>query len=343
MSPLRARRSVGVDQHVADLAGEAVRTAHDPATGDDASADAGPERDQHRVARSPGRADGPLGCDAARRVVVDGHRMPEARLEQRADGELVDPAEVRRSAQGPGARDEPGHTHAERVVWLQGAGQLDERVDQPDGVVRREAPLVLERRRRGLSVAAACACGLVALALGAALLEGRPWQFREPPPWRRVTLGESGISLELPELTAAELSGATGPADWYFGGVRSPLMVWISSTAWSRSSASPASGAEPEPEPVDTDEAILAAARDQIAGQAAPQGAQRKSLELRWLGERRVLREELSGDGFSSTRHALVAGQNLLWVDVARVTWLWPEVWPGAEERIVRSLRHEGP
>ena len=80
--PARARRAVGVDDHVAELAGEPVGPDDQPAAGDDAAADAGAERHQHHVVDAPPGADAPLGERGARGVVVDAR--PADRVARRA-------------------------------------------------------------------------------------------------------------------------------------------------------------------------------------------------------------------------------------------------------------------
>ena len=76
--PARARRAVGVDDHVAELAGEPVGADDQPAGGDDAAADAGAERDHHQVVDAAPGADGPLGERRARGVVADRDRAGRA-------------------------------------------------------------------------------------------------------------------------------------------------------------------------------------------------------------------------------------------------------------------------
>ena len=68
-----ARRSVGVDDHVAGLAGEAVGPALQPAADHEAAADAGAQGDQHHVGGAAAGTERPLGLGGAGGVVVDDH------------------------------------------------------------------------------------------------------------------------------------------------------------------------------------------------------------------------------------------------------------------------------
>ena len=88
LAAAHARRAVGVDHHVAELAGEAVVPDVQPAVGDDAAADAGPERDHHQVVDAARRALLPLGQRRARGVVAHRHRTADARPEPAGDVEL---------------------------------------------------------------------------------------------------------------------------------------------------------------------------------------------------------------------------------------------------------------
>ena len=72
-----ARRAVHLDHHVADLARGAERAPVELAAQDQAAGDAGPERQDDRVARAPGRAGAVLGDRASVGVVVDEHRQAE--------------------------------------------------------------------------------------------------------------------------------------------------------------------------------------------------------------------------------------------------------------------------
>ena len=74
----RARWPDRIDDHVAELAGEAVLPDDQPAAGDHAAADARPERDHHEVLDALPGADLPLGVGRCRGVVADGDRPVRA-------------------------------------------------------------------------------------------------------------------------------------------------------------------------------------------------------------------------------------------------------------------------
>ena len=118
----RARQPVdGVDDHVADLAGEAVGAAHELAADHDAAADAGAERHQQHVRRGPRRRRACRSPHAAHvGVVVDVDRHAEPRPAARPrTASSVDAREVRRRTaarrrgrRGRARRRRPAHRSA---------------------------------------------------------------------------------------------------------------------------------------------------------------------------------------------------------------------------------------
>jgi membrane associated rhomboid family serine protease len=203
---------------------------------------------------------------------------------------------------------------------------------------RREAYAARVRRRRTLDWLAALAGVLVVAGLAQALLVGQPWQFRAPPEWRRVALGESGFSLELPGPLAHEPQPAER-SDFRFGmAQRSPLMVDVMGLDRKPSGADP--GSEPQFLEAAEVERQLTGIRAELERQQPSASFPRRSLELAWLGERRVLRDEYAGKNASLVRYFLVVGASQLLVEVWR-TQEWREIWPGVEEQIARSLRRD--
>jgi hypothetical protein len=87
-------------------------------------------------------------------------------------------------------------------------------------------------------------------------------------------------------------------------------------------------------------ERMLTTLRAEVEQQTPPATLPRRSLELAWLGERRVLRDEYVGEHSSVVRYFLIIGATPLLVEVWRMQD-WREIWPGADERIVRSLRRD--
>jgi rhomboid protease GluP len=198
---------------------------------------------------------------------------------------------------------------------------------------RRETFVARVRRRRTLDWLAGLAGVLVVAGLAQALLVGQPWQFRAPPEWQRVALGASGFSLELPGPIAHEPQPADR-SDFRFGmAQRSPLMV-------EPSGADPESGPEPQFLEAAEVERQLTGIRAELEQQKPAASFPRRSLELAWLGERRVLRDEYAGKNASLVRYFLIVGASPLLVEVWR-TQEWQEIWPGVEEQIARSLRRD--
>ncbi len=135
---------VGVDDHVPDLAGEAVGAADQVAAGNHSSADAGTQRDHHHVGVTPGHADLPLGGGRARCVVADLDEEPESFGQHPADLEVGDVDQVRRRLDHTRSGDHARHTDAERVGDTERAGELGERVDERLGARRRRPALLLD-------------------------------------------------------------------------------------------------------------------------------------------------------------------------------------------------------
>src|SRR5690606_13957401 len=105
-SAARAGRTVGVDDHVPELARETVLATLERTAGDDPAADAGAERHQHQVARATARPGQPLGRRRARGVVVDPDHTAESFAEEPGDVEVGHTVEVRGRAEHAGPGDQ---------------------------------------------------------------------------------------------------------------------------------------------------------------------------------------------------------------------------------------------
>jgi membrane associated rhomboid family serine protease len=214
---------------------------------------------------------------------------------------------------------------------------------------RRETYAARVRRHRVLRAGAVLASMLVLAALAQALREGRPWQFREPPEWQRVALGSSGFSLELPGPLAREAQTELAErTDFRFGREqRSPVLVEVSVLELSpRNLAGPDDAEQPEPaaspsylDPSEVEQ-VLSDFSDEVRKQQAPESLPRRSLELAWLGQRRVLRDEYAGEHASLTRYVFIVGATPLLVEVWR-SQEWHELWPGVAERVASSLQRD--
>lgn len=211
---------------------------------------------------------------------------------------------------------------------------------------RRETYRARARRHRVYRWAAAVAAVLVATALGLALRTGRPWQFRAAPEWQRVALGSSGFSVELPGPVAREPQpDPEGSSSHRFGMVqRSPAMVEVTRLQLSTRGDSAAGGTALDAAPQYLEaadvERMLSDLRGEVEQQRAPESMPRRSLELAWLGERRVLRDEYAGEQASLVRYFLIVGATPLLLEVWRARE-WRGLWPGMEEHIASSLRRE--
>ncbi len=108
-----AGRAMGVDHDVPDLAGEVGGPAKDPATGQDAAADAGAESDEQHVALPGSSAVGALAGDGTGGVVVDRDdgRRAEAPLQLGPNFDAVGGQQIRGKAELPTGVHEPGDTH----------------------------------------------------------------------------------------------------------------------------------------------------------------------------------------------------------------------------------------
>ncbi len=132
-----------------ELAGEAVGTVLQRTAGDQPTADAGAERDEHDVVDAGRRAEAPLGERGARRVVVDRDVASEALLQAAADVDRFGDRQVRRGEQDATALDEPGDADTDGDVVVrraQLAHDLGDRVeDRHPARGRRAAALVDDR------------------------------------------------------------------------------------------------------------------------------------------------------------------------------------------------------
>ena len=140
----RARQTVGIDDHVADLAGEAVGAADEVTAGHDSPTDTGAERDHHHVGDAACHADLPLCSGRTRRVVADLDLEAESLRQHAADFEIGDVDQVGRRLDHSRSGDHAGHADAERVGDAERAGQLGERVDERLGARWRRPALLFD-------------------------------------------------------------------------------------------------------------------------------------------------------------------------------------------------------
>ncbi len=129
--------AVGHD-HVADLAGEAVGAAHEPAVDDEPAPDAGAEGDEDRRVGPGGGAGLVLGPGGAGGVVVGPDGEPEGLGQGRPHRQLDDAGQVGGEAEGAVTVDQPGQPDAEGGgggrLGPEGGGHRDQALDQPVGI-----------------------------------------------------------------------------------------------------------------------------------------------------------------------------------------------------------------
>jgi rhomboid protease GluP len=213
----------------------------------------------------------------------------------------------------------------------------------PDPGLPTRRPL----RDRLYSLGALLASLALAGAVGVALYEGRPWRFGAAPVLQRVSIGSSGLSIELPEpldteplatqpLADQHTSAGESSEGWRFGvPARSPLAVRL---VLLDDSLPPL---DPERDPEQQIDSRLRELHDQIEREPASPDLPRTSLELTSSEGRTVLRDEYRGTDQQTVRYFLYVGTQ----PVALVVWrfrTWStELWPGVDRRIAASLRAE--
>lgn len=168
-------------------------------------------------------------------------------------------------------------------------------------------------------------------ALALALLDGRPWRFSQPPRMRRVALGTTPLSVELPEPIDREpLPIAEGKPDGFHFGVagRSPIAVKVALDAVAEDELSPEAHAEH----------WLSQVRAEIEREPTDPDLPRSSLEFGALGGRRVLRDEYRGNDRRVVRYFEVVGRYPVVIAVARFEGWRSDLWPDIEARIAESL-----
>jgi len=198
--------------------------------------------------------------------------------------------------------------------------------------------------QRLYSLGAALAVVALAAAIVVALYEGRPWRFGATPILQRVSIGSTGLSVELPEPLDSEPldttpESATEPAQgWRFGvPARSPLAVRLVLLEDSLPALDPEQGQQQQ---IDS---RLTELREQIEREPTDTDLPRTSLELISLEGRTVLRDEYRGTNQQTVRYFLYVGT----LPVALVIWrfrTWSsDLWPGVDRRIAASLRAGAP
>jgi rhomboid protease GluP len=168
-----------------------------------------------------------------------------------------------------------------------------------------------------------------------ALYQGRPWRFAGAPLLHRVSIGSTGLSVELPEPLDTELQPAATPSEgWRFGvPARSPLAVRL---VLLDDSLPPL---DPEREPQAEIERLLRELRDQIERDPADAELPRTSLELTSFEGRTVLRDEYRGTDQQSVRYFSYVGTLPVALVVSRFRTWRSDLWPGVDRRIAASLR----
>jgi rhomboid protease GluP len=185
------------------------------------------------------------------------------------------------------------------------------------------------------SFGAALASLALAGAVIVALNRGRPWRFAGAPVLHRVSIGTSGLSVELPEPLDTEQQPAATPSDgWRFGvPARSPLAVRL---VLLDDSLPPF---DPEREPREESDRLLRELRDQIEREPADAELPRTSLELTSLEGRTVLRDEYRGSDQQSVRYFTYLGTLPVALIVSRFRTWRSDLWPDVDRRIAASLR----
>jgi len=191
-------------------------------------------------------------------------------------------------------------------------------------------------RRRGwadtlYTLGSALALLAFAAALALALIDGRPWRFSRPPQLRRVALGSTPLSVELPEPIDREpMPIAAGKPDGFHFGVpgRSPLAVKVALDAVTEDELSPEARAE----------RWLSEVRAEIEREPTDPDLPRMSLELIELGGRRALRDEYRGGDRRVVRYFEHVGRYPVVVAIARFDGWRGDLWPDIEARIAASL-----
>jgi hypothetical protein len=176
---------------------------------------------------------------------------------------------------------------------------------------------------------------LLAGAVVVALYQGRPWRFAGAPLLHRVPIGSTGLSVELPEPLDTEPQPAAEPADgWLFGvPARSPLAVKLVLLDDSMPRL------DPEREPQEEIDRLLAELRRQIEGGPTDAELPRTSLELTSLAGRTVLRDEYRGTDQQTVRYFSYVGTQPVALVVSRFRTWRSDLWPGVDRRIAASLR----
>jgi rhomboid protease GluP len=188
------------------------------------------------------------------------------------------------------------------------------------------------------TLGAALAALLLALAIGAALFEGRPWRFVRPPSLHRVALGSTGLSVELPEPIDREtlpLFAGEG-AGWRMGVPgRSPLAVKLAlDNALDDNDPGGVSPAQVE--------SWLSTVQAEIEREPADADLPRTALELTSLGERRAVRDEYRAHDRQVVRYFEYVGRYPVVIAIARFDGWSRDLWPGIEARIAASVRDDG-
>ena len=201
---------MGVDDHVAELAGEPVGTHDQPPGGDDAPADARAQRHHHQVVDAAPGADGPLGERGAGGVVADRDPPAEPLGEAAGDVELDHIGDVRRRLQHAVERDQPGEPDTDGLdgagVGLEVADDRGEDVDQRIATARRGLTGLGEERTVGVDddtealraadVDAEVPGGHPPAQLSARVLSSRT-EFRMRTSARRLTKPGSGAASSI--------------------------------------------------------------------------------------------------------------------------------------------------
>lgn len=186
--------------------------------------------------------------------------------------------------------------------------------------------------RDGKGPAATAAAGLAVLlmsaSLAAAFAEGRPWRYAHAPETSSTRIGQTPLSVALPETLGSDVTHDSSGGIFTFGRNRLvPVVLAVEPVALDREQSPPS-------------EELVDAAYQAMQQSPVEAGVKRTSLRLATLDGKRVIVEEslLQNERRVVRYDAFVPGYRVVLVFWRRAP---DDVWPGIEEQIVSSLRAE--
>jgi rhomboid protease GluP len=196
-------------------------------------------------------------------------------------------------------------------------------------VEERPSPAAAEPRPRPLlSIAAVAVAAAMALSVVLAIATGKPWKLGGAPELSRVPIGDTGLTVEVPEgLTAVQGPGNHGSTVVSFVGSGMPVRFEI------------VVGSLPQAPTAEEMDATMAGIRAELDAKAPPGWTKNGAATKTTIGAKPAVLAQFHTDkGTDVTSYGVVVGSHLALVRGYASKSDRPASWVGIEQRVAASV-----